>query len=160
MRILVQLKRGLGAEPPAARGYGSLAAKHPAAGRLFLSFREKMLFKCHLDLILRVFRAIWKNKIFEIWEPIEQIPPFTSGQVQNTFKIFHFGVKFCDLAWSGESRYIAFCNIFSIKSFTQRFAFEDFCFVINLTSFRNMYDLETKYTRFNFNNLFNTHFES
>ena len=25
-----------------------------------------------------------------------------TGQVQDTFKILHFGVKFCDLAWSGN----------------------------------------------------------
>ena len=35
-------RRGLGAEPPAAGGYGSLGAKHPAAGRVFVSFWEKM----------------------------------------------------------------------------------------------------------------------
>ena len=57
------------------------------------------------------------NKIFEISKPFEQIPPVTSGQVQNTFKILHFGVEFCDLDWSGESRNIASCNIFSIKLF-------------------------------------------
>ena len=43
---LVQLKRvsrrGLGAEPPAAGGYGSLEAKHPHAGQFFVSFWEKM----------------------------------------------------------------------------------------------------------------------
>ena len=50
------------------------------------------------DHISHVFRGIWKNKLFEIWQPIEQILPFTSGQVQNTFKILHFGVKFCGLA--------------------------------------------------------------
>ena len=81
-------------------------------------------------------RHLKRTKFFEIRKPIEQIPPFTSSQVQNTFKIFHFGVKFCDLAWSGESRYIAFCNLFSIKSFTRKFAFEDFCFVMKITSFR------------------------
>ena len=81
-----------------------------------------------------------------------------SSQVQNTFKIFHFGVEFCDLAWSGESRYIAFCSIFSNKSFIRRFAFEDFCFVMKITSFKNMYDQEPKHPRLNFNNLFNKHF--
>ena len=57
---------------------------------------------------------------------IEPIFPFPLGQVQNIFKILHFGEKFSDLAWSGESRYIAFCNIFSFKLFPRRFAFENF----------------------------------
>ena len=96
------------------------------------------------DHISHVFRAIRKNKLFEIWKPIKQIPPFTSGQVQNMYKILHFGVKFCDLAWSGESRNISFCNILSIKSFTRKFAFEDFCFVMKITSFRNMYNQEPR----------------
>ena len=42
MSKLVQLKRGQGAEPPAARGYGSLGAKQPAAGRFFVSFWKKL----------------------------------------------------------------------------------------------------------------------
>ena len=42
MSKLVQLKRGLGAEPPAAGGYGSLGAKHPAAGQFLVSFLKKM----------------------------------------------------------------------------------------------------------------------
>ena len=41
---LVQLKRGLGVEPPAAGGYGNLGAKHPAAGRFFVSFWKQLLF--------------------------------------------------------------------------------------------------------------------
>ena len=102
-----------------------------------------------MDHISHVFRAIWINKVFEIWKSIEQIPPFTSGQVQHMFIILHFGVQFCDLAWSGESRYIAFCNIFSI---TQRFALENFCFVVTILSFRNMYYQESRPPRFNFNN--------
>ena len=41
---LVQLKRvtdGPGAESPAAGGYGSLGAKHPAGGQFLASFRKK-----------------------------------------------------------------------------------------------------------------------
>ena len=35
-------RRGLAVEPPAAGGYGSLGAKHPASGRFFVSFWKKM----------------------------------------------------------------------------------------------------------------------
>ena len=104
------------------------------------------------------FQSHLKEQNFRDLKPIEQIPPFTSGKVQNTFKILHFGVKFCDLTWSGKSRYIAFCNIFSIKSFTRRLAIENFCFVMKITSFRNMYDQEPRHPEFNFNSLFNKHF--
>ena len=37
-------KRGLGKELPGAAGYGSLGAKHPAAGGFFVSFWKKWLF--------------------------------------------------------------------------------------------------------------------
>ena len=35
---------GLGAEPPAAGGYGGLGAKHPAAGRFLYVFGKKSYF--------------------------------------------------------------------------------------------------------------------
>ena len=38
-------RRGLEEEPPAAGGYRSPKAKHPAAGRFFVSFWKKWLFK-------------------------------------------------------------------------------------------------------------------
>ena len=45
LRKVVYLKRstggGLGAQPPAARGFGGLGAKPPAVGRFFVSFFEK-----------------------------------------------------------------------------------------------------------------------
>ena len=130
-------RRGLGAEPP-------------AAGRFFVSFWKKMA----------LLMPFGRTKFLRFESQLNKSLPFTSGQVQNTLKIFHFGVKFCDLAWLRESKYIAFCNIFSIKSFTQRFALEGFCFVMKITSFRNMYDQEPRHPRFNFNNLFNKHFPS
>ena len=109
------------------------------------------------------FNAIWitfrkfskpfkRTKFLKFESQLNKFLPLSSGQVQNTLKILHH------LAWSGESGYIAFCNIFSIKSFTRRFAFEDFSFVMKITSFRNMYDPEPKHPRFNFNNLLNKHF--
>ena len=47
------------------------------------------------------------------------------------------GLNFVTRPKSGKSRYIALCNIFSIKQCTRRSAFEDFCFVMKITSFRN-----------------------
>ena len=37
-------RRGQGAEPPAAGGYGSVGAKYPAAGQFFVSFWKKWLY--------------------------------------------------------------------------------------------------------------------
>ena len=42
---------GLGAEPPAARGYGGLGAKSPAAGRFLLIFWKKKAILIPLDHI-------------------------------------------------------------------------------------------------------------
>ena len=47
----------MGAEPPAARGYGGLGAKPPAAGRFFVIFWKKVVL-IPLDHIFHVFRAI------------------------------------------------------------------------------------------------------
>ena len=159
MSKLVQLKRVTnGAWGRSRRRPLESGGKAPSRRAIFCNFLGKNGYFNAIWITFRTFSEPFEKNFFEIWEPIEQIPPFTSSQVQNTFKIFHFGVEFCDLAWSGESRYIAFCNVFSIKSFIRRFAFEDFCFVLKITSFRSMYDQEPKHPRFNFNNLFNKHF--
>ena len=39
-----------------------------------------------------------RTKLLMFESQLKKITPFTSGQVQNTFKNLHFGVKFCDLA--------------------------------------------------------------
>ena len=133
-------KRDLGAKPPAAGGYGSLEAKHPVAGRFFGK-------NGYFNAIWITFRAFLetfeRTKFLRFESQLSKSLSLLQFKFKNTFKIVHFGVKFCDLAWSGESRYIAFCSIFSIKSFTRIFA--DFCFVMKLTSFRNMYDQEPKH---------------
>ena len=149
---------GPGGETTSRRKLGGLGAKHQASVRFFVSSWKKMPILLPFGSHFARFQSHLKDQIFEIRKPIKQISLFTSGQVQTTFKILHFGVKFCDLAWSGESRYIAFCDIFSIKSFARRFTYEEFCFVIKTTTFRNMYDQEPRHSRFNFDNLFNKHF--
>ena len=51
----------MGAEPPAAGGYGGLGVKPPAAGQVFIIFLEKIAILMPLDHISHVFRAICKN---------------------------------------------------------------------------------------------------
>ena len=53
----------------------------------FCNFWEKNDYFNAIWITFHVFRAIRNNKIFEISKPVEQMTPFTSIQVQNTFKI-------------------------------------------------------------------------
>ena len=62
----------LGAEPPATRDYGGPGAKPTSAARFLVIFLEKMLFLMPLDHVSHVFRAIWKNNIFNLCKPIEK----------------------------------------------------------------------------------------
>ena len=89
-----------------------MAAEPPAAGRFIVIFWKKMAILMRFGSHFARFQAIWKNKIFKIWKPIEKITPFTLGQVQNTFKIMHFGVKFCDLAQVREIKVHCFLQHF------------------------------------------------
>ena len=78
LRKVVYLKRstdgGLGAEPPAARGFGGLGAKPPAVGRFFLFFGKKSYFNAiesHFARFQSYLKALnfwnlkpnWKDKI-------------------------------------------------------------------------------------------------
>ena len=60
----MQLKRGLGAEPPAAGGYGSLGANHPAARRFFVSFWKKMAIEMPFGLNFTRFQSHLKEQNF------------------------------------------------------------------------------------------------
>ena len=97
-------------------------------------------------MIFGTFSEPFERTEFLMFESqLKKITPFASGQVQNAFKILHFGVKFCDLAQvrkikvrkinqSQENQFLALNN-----------ALEDlplkiFCFVFKITSFKNMYD--------------------
>ena len=44
----------MGADPPAARGFGDLGAKPPAAGQVFVIFLEKSYFNATGSLFVRV----------------------------------------------------------------------------------------------------------
>ena len=164
MSKLVQLKRVTNeawGRSHSRRRLRESAGEAPSQWTIFCEFLEKNGYLNAIWITFRTFSEPFeRTKFLRFESQLNTIPSFASSQAQHTFKILHFGVKFCDLAWSGESRYIAFCNILSTKSFTRRFALEDFCFVMKITSFRNIRDLDPKHPRFNFNNLFNKHFPS
>ena len=87
----------------------------PSRWAIFCKFLGKMAIVMPFGLHFARFQSHLKEQNFWDLKPIEQIPPFTLSKVQYTFKILHFGVKFCGLAWSGESRYIAFCRTVTIR---------------------------------------------
>ena len=156
MRLNV-LRTGPGGGANSRQRLWESGGKASSSWAIFCKVLEKIGYFNAIWITFRAFSEPFERTKFLRFE--SQLNKFlSSGQVQNTFKTLHFGVKSCNLAWSGESRYIAFCSIFSIKSSTRRFAFENFCLVTRITSFRNMYDQEPRHPRFNFNNLFNKHF--
>ena len=65
----------------------------PAAGRFF---GKKWLFNA-IRIIFRTFSEPFERTKFLMFET-QLKKSLSSGQVQNTFKNLHFGVKFCDLA--------------------------------------------------------------
>ena len=64
----------------------------------FCKFLGKKAILIPLDHISHVFKAIWKNYIFNIESQSKnltvQILLLLAIKVQNTFKILHYGVKF------------------------------------------------------------------
>ena len=63
----------------------------PAAGR----FLEKNGYFNAIRITFRTFSEPLERIKFLMFESqLKKITPFTSGQVQNTFKILHFGAKF------------------------------------------------------------------
>ena len=68
MSKLLQLKRvtngAFGAKPPAAGGYGSLWAKHPAAGRFFCKLLEKNGYLNAIWITFRKFLEPFKTTKF------------------------------------------------------------------------------------------------
>ena len=59
-------RRGLGTESPAAGSFGNLRAKHPAAGRFFVSFWKKMAVLVPFRSHFARFQRYLKEQIFEI----------------------------------------------------------------------------------------------
>ena len=59
--------RGLGAESPAAGGYGGLGRRPPVAGRVFVIFLEKISILMPLDHISHVLEPFENTRFLRIW---------------------------------------------------------------------------------------------
>ena len=129
----------MGVEPLAAGGNGSLKAKHPAAGRFFVICLKKIATLIRFGSHFTRFQSHFKTtKFLRFGNQLNKSLSLLQVKFKTRLKSYILGLNFVTRPKSGKSRYIAFCNIFSIKYCTRRFAFEDFCFVIKITSFRNI----------------------
>ena len=100
---LLQLKHitdgGLRAEPQAAGGYGGYGGFAPIRLAIFCVFWKKISILLPFGLHFARFQSASKEQIFQIWESIEKISPFTLDQDQNSLKSCILGLNFVsDLA--------------------------------------------------------------
>ena len=118
------------------RGHGGGASSRWA---IFCKFLEKNGYFCAIWITCRTFSEQFDRTKFLMFESqLKKSLPLLQIKSKTRVKCCILGLNFVTWPKSGKSRYIAFCNIFSIKQCTQRFAFEDFCFVMKITSFRNI----------------------
>ena len=98
-----------------SEGYGSLRAKHPAAGRLFGK-------NCYFNAIWITFRTFSepfeRTKFLRFDGQLNTSLPLLQVKFKTHLKSYILGLNFVTWPKSGKSRYIAFCNIFSIKQCT------------------------------------------
>ena len=104
-------------QPPEAIWSGSEALSRWA---IFHNFLKKKLFSHHW-ITFRTYSKQFESTRFLAIE--SQLKKLSSSvlvlfviSVQNTFKILHFGVKFCDLVQVGGSKVNYFCNILAVKN--------------------------------------------
>ena len=130
---------GRGSGGLSRRRLWSLRAKYPAAGRFFVIFWKKMTILMRFGSHFERFQSHLKEQNF--WDL----------KVYWTNHSLYFRVKFKTrlkssilrlnfVIWpkSGKSRYIAFCNFLALNDALKDVPFEDFCFVMKITSFRNI----------------------
>ena len=117
------------------RGHGGSA---PSRRAIFCNFLEKNSYFNAIRITFRTFSEPFertKSLMFE--SQLKKSLPLLQLKSKTRLKSCILGLNFVTWPESGKSRYIAFCNIFSIKYCTRRFAFEDFCFVMKIASIRN-----------------------
>ena len=89
-----------------------MGAEPPAAGQFFVIFLKKNYFNA-IRITFRTFSEPFERTKFVMFESqLKKSLPLLQGQVQNTFKILHFGAKFCDLAQVSEIKVNCFLQHF------------------------------------------------
>ena len=145
-------------EPPSARGYCCLGAKHPAAGRFLEVFGKNGYFNAIWITFHTFSEPFDRTKFLRRESQLNKPLPLLKIKFKTRLKSCILGLNFVTWPGQGIQGKLLSANISSIKLFTRRFAFEDFYFVMKITSFRDMYGKEPRHPRFNFNNLFNKYF--
>ena len=131
----------------------------PSRWAIFCNFLEKTGYFTAIRITFPTFSEPFERTKFLMLESqLKKSLPFFQVKSKTRLKSCILGLNFVTWPKLGKSRYIAFCNIFRIKWCARRFTFEDFCFVMKITSFRNMYDQGPRHPWFKFNNLFNKRF--
>ena len=152
---------GPGGGATSSRRLWESGGEAPSRWAIFCKFLEKNGYFKAIWITFRTFSEPFeRTKFLRFESQLNEFLLFLQVKSKTHLKSFILGLNF--VTWPGQENQdtytVAFCNLFGIKSFTRRFAFEDFYFVKKITSFRNTYDQEPKHSRFNFNNLFNKHF--
>ena len=107
---------------------------------IFCNFLEKNGCFNAIRITFRTFSEPFETTKFLMFESqLKKSLLLLQVKSKTRLKSCILGLNFVTCSKSGKSCYIAFCNIFSIKQCTRRFAFEDFCFVMKITSFWNIY---------------------
>ena len=94
-----------------------------------------------IRITFRTFSKPFERSKFLMFESqLKKSLPLLQLKSKIHLKSCILGLNFVTWPKSEKSRYryIAFCNIFSIKYCTRRFALENFGFVMKITSFRNI----------------------
>ena len=106
-----------------------MGAKPPAAGQFFVLFWRKNGCFNAIRITFRTFSELFGRTNFLMFES-QLKKSFLFLQVKSKTRLKSCILELNFVTWlkPGKSRYIAFCNIFS----------EDFCFVMKITSFRNI----------------------
>ena len=88
-----------------AGDYGGLGAKLPAAGQFF---GKKTLFKYHWITFRKYVEPIESTRFLTFESQLKKLSCpvllLLAIYVQNTFKILHFGVKFCKRFGTGKGK--------------------------------------------------------
>ena len=130
---------GHGSGAPIRRRLWESGGEAPSCWAIFCIFWKKNDY----------FNAIWitfctflepfeRTKFLRFESQLNMSLPLLQVKSKTRLKCSILRLNFVTWLKSGKSRYITFCNIFINKQCTRRFAFEDFCFVMKITSFRNL----------------------
>ena len=95
---------------------GGMGAEPPAAGRFFVIFWKENGYFSAIRITFRTFSEPFERTKFLMFESqLKNLLPLLQVKSKTHLKSCILGLNFVTWLKSEKSRYIAFCNIFSIK---------------------------------------------